>query len=403
MDSVGQVENDVCAAACVQMILSSMGLRNLDPRTQDVPFDGSIRSYHGPWIKGNPVGIACTINRFNTGGSTPPNTASPRKKFTVYRTATPYEACSLIVDGLYRYSSPSAVMVIGSTHWIVVNGADGWGSPTEGRAYSLETLLMTNPDNGYYGGDPHRRNPSQRGYRSERVTYADFLETYFTGCNDDNQTIHIYGDGCEFVIVTDSRAKANELLLLPPAELPVPPTIESINAAINTFMSSDIGRSMPGSRDGLPARVVKRGDRSHEYYCLVPLRISNDTLNVVRLDLQGRYLGNAVFEGDTRTFGDDHPQLELLDNPVRRSAAADVLVWNPSAESASPYNPFFVNPDGGPGRIVSLTGDSFQELRSRVTGEALALPEPKSLLSSAFLTSSEEGNASPEGERSTSQ
>ena len=359
IELVSQFKSDYCGPACAQMVLSTMGLCGLNPQVQ-ILFKTSINFYKGPWLFGSPVGVACTINRYNSGfpGAVP---GPPSKEYRVARTPTPYEAVATVVNALHRHAAASVVMVYGSTHWVVVFGAEGQGDP-DGGSYSIDNLWVCNPGDAKFGSDTI-------GVR-QRIPYAQFLSEYFDGCNDERTpnavTMREFGDGCEFVIVTDSRAVPHGKLQLPVPEVPqfpVPPAIDIAQKVL----------AVQGHSDGTPLTpyLVQRIDRPDEHYYLVPF-VRDHTADIVRLDMHGTYLGTALDVGDLSALpGHDGRALEA-GVAHNNAAPAKTLVWAPSRESPSPYSPFFKSADA---EFVPVAGGlGFKKLHDRATGDAIAPP-----------------------------
>jgi len=372
-----QQKSNYCGAACVQMVLSTMGLRGLDPVRAQSAFYSSANVWNGPGAYGRPVGVAATINRYNTGISSylP---VPPVVEFREHRTPAPYEACATVVNALVDHNAASVVMVLGSTHWIVVHGGAGDGTPCDGSPYEIEVLLICNPDNGFFHGIPGggTEGATAPGFIDEWITYADFLYTYFSGCNDGAPPSWgvPYADGRQFVIVTDDRARAQGDLRLPPAQ-GLAPSVSAADA-LAAFAKSPFAADLANAKHEKPLRV-RRTDRDEEYYYLVPFALPDGIVRLVRLDSQGSYLGSASGHAEVRTFADPQWQLDLVSEWAARHGkrsrydrlrADETLVWQPSVESASPYNVFRRVGDGAFTVYVSWGGSVMPALHDRQSG-----------------------------------
>lgn len=383
IDPVMQEMGNYCAAACAEMILASLGNRQHDPTAlQSTVFD-AINIWGGPWMTGNPTGLAMTINTYNTGRPSDQLMAltggvgSPSAEYRTARFRTPYEACATIVSALHETGMPSAVMVLGSTHWVVVHGACGDGDLA--GPFGIGSFFLCNPDNGYYGGAPGCGKPKEPSFLLEEITYRTFLSTYLYGSNDGHglSAYFGYGDDAQFVIVTDSRAAPRADLALPlPIQLVSPnvPT-DAVEKAIRSSFADDAHVV----RDRFVVHLVRRTDRRRERYYLVPLELDDGTGEVLRFDERGRYLGRAFgTAADARALIDIDPIARVI--AVARdegwfAAGLEISVeaiWNPDA-TASPYQPLFLLTAGDRTYFVSPAGNVFRTLQHRLTGEDLGM------------------------------
>lgn len=375
---VAQEYQNFCAAASIQMILEGIGLTGLGPGAQYL-FNQSINIFKSPLAIGNPLGVACTINRFNSGESGDPlHPSPPSKEYRTLRSETPYDACALIVNSIKEFGSAAAVQVLGGNHWVVLYGANGDGDPMGGR-YTVDTLLLCNPDNGFFGDSP---KPGKLGFTLETYTYASFILTYFTGTYFPTVICQELCDGRKFIIVADRRAVAKGDLAMPIPELlsgtpPVPavPTADSIEK-LSRKASHDWIRTAEPRR----SLLVKRLDRPDDYYYLHPYALKERGVNIVRLDRSGNYLGMcsaptadpAIFDDDMR-LGLERAAEHLNAEFGGPRFAQDMLVWHPSVESTSPYRPFRVIRDGESRVFVSLEGEVTRQLHSLETNAVLDL------------------------------
>ena len=360
---VKQAEGNFCGPACIQMILSSLGLTQLVADNVQQRFMDFINVMDSTVPMGNPNGVAYTINRFNTSGFIAP--VSPAAiKYRPARTSTPYEGCATIVDALLHHHAPSIVAVFDATHWVVIFGAEGDGTPGNGP-FSVKRMLMCNPDNGYYKQVPRASRgpkPLYSGFSVEEITYASFIETYFYGAanTDDN-----------FTIVTTSLAKSDPDLLPPYPEDAPEPVKPALQAALDARPIPGLDPLPEKAHRGKP-RVVRRVDHGSLYY-LIPVVLPDDAGQIVRFDAQGRYAGRLFGSAEqaARLLNDGAPvesvrvfaQTEDVTLDANELHRDDTLVWRPSDKSATPYHPFHVvTHDGGTTYLVSQEGTVVREL-----------------------------------------
>ena len=366
------------------MILEGIGLNGLGPSTQNT-LDRSIDIFKSPVTIGNPLGVACTINRYNSGESKDPQHPSPpSKEYRTLRSETPYDACALLVNSLKEFESAAAVQVLGGNHWVVVNGADGEGDPMGGH-YTIDTISLCNPDNGLFDGLPKKPTPrpGKIGFTLETYTYADFIKTYFTGTYYPDLTCQELCDGRKFIIVADGRARQKGALAMPKPELlqVLPGPFSVPPAASIAMLSRKASHDWMLTADQRDPLLVKRLDRPDEYYYLVPFALEDRGVNIVRLDASGSYLGTCLApDADAELFDSEMPLglrraaagLNLtLDEDVRY--VQDMLVWHPSVESTTPYRPFRIIRDVGRPVFASLEGVVSPQLHSLGTHAVLDL------------------------------
>jgi hypothetical protein len=240
---------------------------------------------------------------------------------------------------------------------------------------------MCNPDNGFFHGIPGggTGGASAPGFIDEWITYADFLYTYFSGCNDNaTQSWGVpYADGRQFVFVTDGRARARGDLRLPPAQGLAPSVSHGDPVAV--FEKSPFAAGLENAKHEKPLHV-RRADRDGEYYYLVPFVLPDGIVRLVRLDSQGNYLGSASGHADARMFADPEWQIDSVckwaaphgQRPGNdRLYADETLVWQPSVESASPYSVFRRVGNGALTVYVSWSGAVVPVLHDRNTGRPL--------------------------------
>src|ERR1700738_2545049 len=195
-----QTDNQYCAPACTQMILSVRGYQHENPDTtwQSDLYQAILRATPAgsPMPLGDPVSVATIVTQ---PPQYVPHKPVPRlNDYRAIRKRPPDEACAAVAYAL-AHGEPSAVLVLDGQHWVVVYGGEGqgrFGDPD----FRIDSFWMCNPDNGYYGGIPGGQpTPRPKGvcYIAEWVCYADFVYTYFTAASE-------YEDGHgQYGVVTD--------------------------------------------------------------------------------------------------------------------------------------------------------------------------------------------------------
>jgi hypothetical protein len=348
-----------CGPASVEIVLNALG-RKTPPGAVQTTLEGSINTWLGPWGKdgSNPAGVALTINRYA------PESSYARRSHEVSYSTLPYDACSRMINALRAYQSPSVALVFWGTHWVVVVGAEGSGTPEAGADYSISALWVCNPGT---------------RMKFEHITYAAWLYEYFTGCMQYPVE--------QFVAVSDARAAVVGTLRLPPPE-PLPGLLEEarpdpVKSALAGLaahgLSDMITSEMPVDYHPVtnPSYMSPPPGQGFLPFALVafwglPDDAGEATWTVVRVDAKwGTYLG-ATF--GIQVGGNIGPTFESLPLDVllegaeteegRRRVEAlhgsdreirQTLTWQPGNASRSPFAPFREITDGI--ETIYLTAD----------------------------------------------
>ena len=361
-----QTGSEYCAPACAQMILSLRGYRNETP-DGTWQYDLEFAIVHAPVASvvplGDPLAVAYIVRKPPASPCPPIIIPQPLNDYAAIRKQTPDEACAAVAYAL-THSEPSAVLVLAGGHWVVIHGGEGQGTLGD-PDFRIDSFWMCNPDNGFYQGIPgDGPTPTCENYIEECVCYADFVNTYFTPAT--------YYSDCQYAVVTDANATTQPFEAQP---CPKPSESNSIEDAIEAILRTPAGAPLEGLIRQRHRRV-KRLDREDESYYLVPFLRDDGCANVLRLDEHGRHLGTAL-RLPYVNLHQDVGALKLLLHAFPRFAPGSgglhpemTLVWHPSRESTSPYNPFYRIKGSGEYAYVSLGGRSDTHLHELRSGEA---------------------------------
>lgn len=368
IEMVAQKKPDFCAPACAQMVLSVMGFTGEPP----LSWQGSLNTMitaepvDPNFPLGKPSRVAAAITCPPTPPEPPPGVRLNR--YAEIRTATADEAASAVAAALVAYNTPTAVFVLGGSHWVVIFGGDGLGAPDDPSTFGICNLWLCNPDNGFYGGIPGGYPPDPPdapGYLQETITYTAFVYSYFTAAAE-------YPDGNRYAIVCDARAAVTGLGQ--ECSPITPPRDETIEAAIDAILRTPAGAALR-ERPRRKPRWVKTADGAAYY--LAPFVRPDGYADVVRLDECGRYMGIAFRSPYVDLYQDEHVAA-LVSKTLRWSARSksglridDALFWHPSRESVTPYNPFYRVRSGNLSAFVSLGGRVVENLHDRLRGEPI--------------------------------
>ncbi|HEV2738664.1 MAG TPA: hypothetical protein VGU66_08810 [Candidatus Elarobacter sp.] len=338
------MKDTFCAAASAQMVLSSLGVMN---PTGQFELNGAATGVPGPLEMGNPLGLACSLDRY-----------APTGTFVVTSAPMPDAASANIVDALYELDVAVPVLVVGCTHWVVVHGVDTDVMPADGQPYQIEAFWFHDP------ADPPLIPPTGP---EQHAPIQEWLSTYLTGC----------GEFCEpFIIVAGpvtAAAGVSEPIrfaqsdssadLIDPAD-----AVESAARGLEAFGLLRYGLAEDDCYEAQPPRLVQRIDRVDEFFYLVPLRRKDATFTVVRVDaLLGTYLGAQFGRPDFRYADREQMRFELegvsiradgLSSKMRRGTfeVQRILVWRPSLETPSPYHPLYQVNVGGKTVFADVDG-----------------------------------------------
>ena len=328
LDYAAQVKSYYCGPATMQMVLSSAKIPSTSIPMQQTLY-GSAEIWQGPLCFVNPLGLACTLNRF----AAPPFEG----QFDVFSSDLPYLAAVHIIDAIYADRSASAALVLPIMHWVTVFGAQTDIEPKAGAPYVIEALWLYDPASG-----------TANGAAEEHVTYASWLYDTFTGA---------YAFPDPFVVVSAIERQ-------PGSSRPPAPPSRRTQLAAPLANRMDPQGAIEGARRGIARYglqddfadasprepyLVQRIDRSFDFYFLVPFDHGDGTSSVARVDAStGAYLGARLRQAGYRfhAFEDVLPALrdtstDDIDFSSPGLTIHRTLVWRPSRESPSPYDPFY--------------------------------------------------------------
>lgn len=370
-----------CSAAAAEMVLST-GDSNAPPKADDdfqaelfrcikntPPSDpGAPPCQFG---YGSPDGVVAALNRYAT--------FEPPRRFAHLRTDSARQSCAQIVAALGESRCAAAVLVFGGAHWVVVYGAAGQGDPATG-SYTIDALSFYNPDDGYFGGIPGvPRDPGPvQSFAHEQLTYAAFVDAYFDVVGADSSGIAAYRDKRNFVIVTDAAAAEQTHLPAEPATLTYLPRQPIVQERVDRIRN-DEPTLFPGEQQA--ELYVDRVDTG-SWYALVPFfdpqgNEGRGSSSLMCVDMETSYMGGAFDIPGKITSPNDAVAYvrEYLGFGQRHELRVHKVLWTPSRESASPFNPFYVigTPQHARGPIyVSLDGRTVKRhLHGLATGARL--------------------------------
>jgi len=353
------------------MIMSLRGFQGEpDPLWQYYLYE-AIEGVHPPGVDipiGNPLSVATVVTVPPVYVPVQPVPGPAPNPYAVTRTSTPNEACAAVADALLTYGEPSAVLVLAGGHWVVIYGGDGQGEPQD-PAFRIDSFWMCNPDNGYFGGIPGGEptpRPEAVRYTQEWVCYADFVDTYFTPAP-------YYTDGLgQYAVATDANAKTQPFAA---RACPSLSPADSVAPAIEAFLETRAGARFAGTTQSRYRRV-ERLDRENAAYYLVPFVHRDGSADVLRFDTHGRHLGTAFGIPYGNLYQDTAAVrlvMESYSGCGERTSelhSDTTLVWHPSRESKSAYNPFYRVRSGDHTAYVSLGGLVVKDLHQLTSGEA---------------------------------
>ncbi|HEY0394882.1 MAG TPA: hypothetical protein VGD01_10365 [Candidatus Elarobacter sp.] len=376
VEPVRQTAREWCSAACTEMILSTFGYTATIPADMQEDLGRIIdRSSNDQFDFGSPEGVAGALAQYPQDH---PN-STPRPNYGVSRTARAIPSCETMVRALLL-KRPTAVIVFGGTHWIVVFAAEGTGDPAGGNGFGIDSITILNPADGFVRAIPggtRRPPPARESFIEEHLPLTAFLDTYFHELNPDRK----YSDDRNFVIVTDRSAVPTGVLRAPaqaPSDAQPAVTVDTIAARASNFRRSLLNDPSAGNAPGKPRMVRRLGGA--ESYWLVPFQRPDGFADMLRLDPRGGYLGSAFGLPYTDLHCDDDAiDIALaavpiaVDGPKIEPQGKPDLVWHPSRESRSPFNPFYELAAGGWTAYVSLGGRATACLHEDRPGTRIAM------------------------------
>jgi hypothetical protein len=355
-----------CGAAVAQMILDSIGSGLLD---QNTLYNSNHAHSSGGWYT-SPDGLNFTLNAFMP----PPPTFD--SFFIVERANTEPDGSANIVRTLRYFGVATGTLVYGCGHWVAVRGVKTDVDPVGGEgSFTIEGFYINNPwppTPSFYDAalapPPPHANPDgcgtggNRGSANEYVTYSEWQNTYFTGCD-------VYGVGhVQFISVCDPRRPPLRHIKLVGQPRVTPGTqlisrddalamaARGLAAHHRANLTCPLNPALQGARP-VSAHLVQRLDRRDEFYYLIVVHRGEQPTAIIRGDaLHGTFHGALSLEGATRSpiiapddavaaarravidRRDGHGRIVLRDDAF---CLSPVMVWRPCQESRSPYYPFY--------------------------------------------------------------
>ncbi len=372
-----------CSAACSMMVLAEMGVPYSQLDQDDLYNDIHANSASG-WY-GDCNGISLVLNQRKPQG---------HFGFSPYTPTTEAEGSRKIVETLKKYNTSPIALVYGCQHWIVVPGCSTDIEPVTNSNYSINGFWLNNPvfqyNEPHDGQDPCGNGPPN-GSANEYVTYTQWQNLYFTGCNDQGTT--------KFITVVDPeppklnlpRFVARHILADGRKLILHKEAIEFTMTGIKKHLAEDKRVSeVLGTTQAADPLLVKRLDKLNDYYYLVPWENANGVKAYSEVDARyGEFLGIRLLEKvvkrprmfrrmETRTLIDSlreqtkgRIELEKQNRALKlfpeALSVSSTMVWMPCQESFSPAMPFYLYTIGTTPIYVRIDGRIFTDLTTVFT------------------------------------
>jgi hypothetical protein len=376
-----------CGAACMQMVIGSLGGPSLDQ--DDLYLDAHANGAPDPpviWFS-PPDGIEETLD--NVGGLPP--------DFDLTTTTSEATLTRRIVWSIYNASVAPIALVYGNAHWVVVVGYDVTKHPkgVSDTSYTIQALEIHNPWRSLGEGNPPPPPPPKH------VTYSWWTFKYLKPVPSGNWS------GKRLAVGEFAAAR------MEPEKLVAEPKITggaSTGAPIIVPEEAKKGASIGIERYGLRARedwaplleppvtagepvLVELLSEPGFFYYVVPFSASDRKVEagVIVDAFTGEYLEASPLAAHT----DGRPwtrlikdaanndlsirslvgrRFELPDNAGRvlvrpqNVGLYPTLVWRPCLESLSPFYPFRLATIGDMRRFMSIDGFDYAELHDAGPG-----------------------------------
>ncbi len=331
-----------CGAACAQMVLDSENLGiYVSPQSDIYNYIHSHNTCAG-WYS-DPQGLEDALNHYAAG-------AAWFHWFAPLDQDTGNNKLAYTID---RYGVPPIALIYGSAHWVVVSGVYTSAQPTTAPAYDIYAFFVIDP---WYGTS----------------TLGEDRYIDIRSWNDD---IYTGGSWCgapgspRYISVVDpdppTRAKVSYPAILrrrtsvfKPEEIRdmTSQFLEKILAGkeLTNHYSEETVKRLSVATIGTP-KLVSRLDKKMDAYYTVPLMAEGQKENSM---VQGAVLYDA-YSGQFREMSvvEDAVSIIMLDNKdyalqafykkfdLRRNGVRQLtgfeLVWAPSEQSRSPYQPLW--------------------------------------------------------------
>jgi hypothetical protein len=373
-----------CGAACVQMVLDSIGAGTLDQNS--LYADNHSHSTIEPGWYTAPDGLQWTLNDRR------PSTFA--NWFALFALANEYSISRKICWTIHHYQVAPVAMVYGSAHWIVVRGFDASAAPagSSDTSYSITAFDVNNPwpptptgaaEPPHSGGDGCGAG-GMRGVANEHITYATWQADYMTGIPGG------YWSG-KFVAVCDPEPPAERPgnMRRPEKRLRGERLISSEEAAKSArrgveeyglYERKEWKKALLKSEPERPV-LVQRLDHLDHFYYIVPLGAGPKRIKAaVVVDARfGQYRQAAalpergsnlftVLDGKAaldKVIGKRFELGNRLGRLLIRKEAFCLyphLVWKPCRESLSPFYPFHMLTSGAHRIYIRIDGEVFTTL-----------------------------------------
>jgi hypothetical protein len=384
-----------CGAATAQMILESIGASILN---QDTLYNSNhSHNTQSGWAT-DPNGLNYTLNHYK------PSPPTFNSYFIVETSDTELDGSKRIVGTLEHYKVATGTLVYHCGHWIAVKGFCTDTQPTN-STYSICGFYINNPwppTPSWYNltlapPPPHSNTDgcgtgSNRGIANEYVSYNQWQNTYFTGCD-------VWGVGHnQYVSVCDPRLpKLGEILLKPEPRwtkgnrlittAEIAELIPKILQNHCLFYDEIFAKVLKEAKATSPI-LVQRLDLPDTYYYLVPMATNEGVTALLSIDgLYGDFHGGQAFAKPIKDFIKQSSEAKasiikrLIKTPVelgkrqgklilREEALCfhPTMVWRPCQESRSPYYPFYMINAGDRRIYVGYDGKVHTSLHELLPG-----------------------------------
>ncbi|HUA77178.1 MAG TPA: hypothetical protein VMA86_05870, partial [Acetobacteraceae bacterium] len=281
-----------------------------------------------------------------------------------------------IVRTLRYFRVATGTLVYGCGHWVAVRGAKTDVDPAgEDGSFSIEGFYINNPwpptpsfyDPALAPPPPHADpdacgSGGERGVADEYVTYAEWQNTYLTGCDAYNVGHLQYISVCDprrpplRALRIVGRARLTDGTRLIAAEEALEIATRGVEAHLRSERECPLTPALKDARPG-SAHLVQRLDRRDEFYYLVTMYREGRPTALLRGDgLDGTFQGALALANTDRPpiiereaavaaareavidAGDGSGRIRLREGAF---CVHPTLVWRPCMESRSPYYPFY--------------------------------------------------------------
>lgn len=389
-----------CGAAAAQMILESIdaGLIN-----QEELFNSCKScSANDPGMDWDtaPDGLVCTLNQRKPG--------SFPGSFRLWDLPSADAISRKLCWAIEHHGVAPILAVLGGRHWIVVVGYEATAAPTSSTDTSYQIIKFEVFDPAPpasapqppppHGGDADHCGKGffaghDRGYQDKAIYYTEGISGFSQNQFWDENTMTTIDSGFwegKYLAICDPdpapdtqdpRRFFNDHLVLDRDEIRERAT--RAMDALGQNPRDPTNRALDGARAGEPLLVEREDHTPPLFYYLVPVsRAAGDVPMVMTIDA---YESGGLAEFIAAPEGTTHFSYALdRDAVLRRFVGQEVevaegvvrleeqdlyehLVWQPSAESLSPYMPFYRfdvgGPDSGIRVYVRIDGEVFTQLR----------------------------------------